>query len=563
MNNKELIPTDKPHIIPFGGCGEFGMNMTAFIEKNRLYVIDSGILFPDPRKLGISSIIPAVSDFFAYFNKVTAYFITHGHEDHIGSLPYIFKKWPAPIYASPWTCKLIERKFKEHNLETTLLHEVSLGSTVKLDQITVKYIPVNHSIPHACSLYIQTPQIKLFHTGDFKIDHTPVGEPPIDLDILSKIGEQGVDLLIADSTNAHKAGPTPSESSIIPNLENIIKNQKGRLFITTFASNLWRLKIIADLCGKLNKKLLVLGRGMKNTFEVGQELNLFQFKPGVLIDEHKLKHYEPSELVILTSGSQAEFRSALPRIAQGEHKYIKFTEGDLIIFSSRIIPGNEKSIYAMTDLIKKSSAKIMSGTDSQTIHVSGHGYQEDLQRFIERLKPKHYLPVHGSFSHLMANKDFSSQLNISDKNSTLISNGDILTQTEDKSFEIIGSIDLSQNYIDQDSKVVLDWETLRERLRIGEYGLATMTGIYSKQNTCFIEGPDIVLHGIEDPLKWQHETWLERARSRVEKKLNHTLKNNEVNSKTISEQGRIALRKYLTELYIKKPIVFCKFYVIE
>lgn len=561
MNLKSELDPDKLHIIPFGGCGEFGMNMTAYILKKKLFLVDVGLLFPDQRKLGVSSIIPSIDKFIDSFGKVEAYLITHGHEDHIGALPYIYRRWPAPIYATPWTCGLIKKKFEEKRLSVKHIRKVLAGQTVKAPPLSIRYIHVNHSIPDACALWIQSEHDSVFHTGDFKIDPKPVGTRPINLKELEKIGQAGVDLLIADSTNAQSPGPSPAESSVIKPLEKLIRQADGRVILTTFASNLWRLKLIADICKRLGKKVLVSGRGIHNCYEMGVELKLFRWPEGILINESQLKNIPDRKVVILSSGSQGEFRSSLYRIANQEHRAIRIKSGDTVIFSARIIPGNERSILTLTDLLRKQGAHILTTRHHPEIHVSGHAYEDDLKKVLRLLRPKHYLPVHGTFSHLKANAELGEKLNYRDGRHTLIENGDILRLYR-KRAKIVGHVDISQQYVDQDSHMPMSWETLRERLRIGEFGLAIISGVFSKKRERFTAGPDLFLQGIPNSPEESLSRWTQKASLHIQGEIEKWLDHNDPDEEKINHQCCLILRRLLSDHMKKNPVIIPQVYMI-
>ena len=561
MNLKNELEQDRLHIIPFGGCGEFGMNMTAYILRKKLFLVDAGILFPDSRKLGVSSIIPSIDRFIKSFGKVEAYIITHGHEDHIGALPYMYQSWPAPIYGTPWTCELIKKKFEEKGLPFKHIRKIFAGQTVKAPPLSIKYVHVNHSIPDACALWIRSSHDSVFHTGDFKIDPKPVGTRPINLKDWEKIGQAGVDLLIADSTNAHSPGPSPTESSVIKPLEKLLRKAEGRVILTTFASNLWRLKVIADICKRLGKKLLVSGRGMQNCYELGVSLKLFKWPEGVLITEKQLRDFPDRKIVILSSGSQGEFRSALYRIAMKEHRTIQIRPGDTVLFSARIIPGNEKNILLLTDQLKKQGAKILTTRQHPEIHVSGHAYEDDIKKIIKALKPRHYLPVHGSFSHLKANAEVGEKLNYRDGKHTLIENGDIL-QMYRKRAKVVGKVEIGQQFVDQDSYFPMSWETLRERLRIGELGLAIVNGIFSRKLECFTTGPDVMIQGLALPTQVSHSQWIKEANQLLEDEIDLWLEHNPPDEDKINHQCRLILRRHLFSTFNKRPVVLAKIYMM-
>ncbi|MDD9950324.1 MAG: ribonuclease J [Zetaproteobacteria bacterium] len=557
MNLLRKLDPNKMHVVPFGGCSEFGMNATAYLYQRKLYLVDAGILFPDPQMLGVSSILPDFGKLFRSRKPVAAYIITHGHEDHIGAVPYLYERWPAPVYATPWTYELLKRKFEELRLPFDDLHMVKVGSTAKVGPLKVEYIHVNHSIPDAASLYITVKNHKIFHTGDFKIDPTPVGCPPVSLDKLKEVGKKGVDLLIADSTNAHKSGPSPSEMSVKEPLADILRGAKGRVLLTTFASNLWRLKVIADLCAELGKKLAIAGRGMANCLELGKQLGYIHFQDDLIVPLDRIKSVPNHKLVILISGSQGEDRSALTRVARGQHRQLKINEGDLVLFSSRAIPGNEKSIFMLYDILKKQGARVISAADRPDIHVSGHAYGGDLEAFIKCLKPRHYLPVHGTFSHLQSNWKIGEGFQDLKHSRTLIQNGDVLTVSSTECPKVVGNMDIGTTYIDRNSLLPLDVEVASERHRVGEIGALIISGAYSIKHRSFKQSPRVQVVGVAGPIglkvnEWQDEMgyWLEEKIEQWSEKLRH------IDERLLEKRIRQLMQQYCMTTVGYKPDLF-------
>ncbi len=562
MNIDKFIQSKGFYLLPIGGCREFGMNSTAIIYNSRLWLVDVGLMFPEPRQLGISAQIPKIDDFVKHFpDGVEAYLITHGHEDHIGALPYIYRQFPAPIYCSPWTAALITRKFAAQGISTKALKIVKIGQTIKTKDLKVQYIGVNHSIPDACSLFITCPDAAVFHTGDFKIDPQCSASAPIDRKLLQKIGDRGVDLLIADSTNAHSKGPSPSESSVVGPLTNHLQNAPGKVFITTFASHFGRLKTVAQVCAQLNKKLVIVGRGMQTTLEIAAELGRFNIPKNLLVEDRQAHHYPANKLVVLVSGSQAESRAALTRIVAGEHRFLKIQPDDRVVFSSRIIPGNERAIFGLCDALRQQGASIVSTRDDPAIHVSGHAYEGDLIQMLSLLRPKFYLPVHGTYSHLEANAMLSKLCNYTNKTTTVISNGDFLALRGGK-ISCKGQLPLEQLYVDSESSVPMSRETLQQRLRIGELGGVVLSGVYSRRHKRFIHGPDFALQGLEFPGSLATEVVLQKCQTQLQEQLKSWTKSRPFDAETLSEQGRLLVSQFMYLALRKKPVVISKFYVL-
>ena len=557
---KKKLDPNCLHVIPFGGCGEFGMNVTAYIFMKKLFVVDAGSMFPAPHHLGVHCIIPEFDSLLRKYKGVEAYFITHGHEDHIGSLPFLYKKWPAPIYATRWTVELIKKKFKEFNLHSRDIHLVEPGQVVEARPLKVRYFHVNHSIPDACSLLIKTQndKYKVFHTGDFKIDPTPVGTHAVDLLELEEIGREGVDLLVTDSTNAHSPGPSPSEASVYKPLEKIILDAPGRVFITTFSSNLWRLKVIIDICIKNKKKLAIFGRGLQNCLQLGIDLNYIDVPSELIVKQSEFLRTDSKKVVCVLSGSQGEPRSVLMRVSEKEHPQIKLNSSDVIIFSARAIPGNEKSINIMCNKILKQGAQIIEAKTHKDIHVSGHGYQEDIKTFIKLLKPTHYLPVHGTYSHLKSNLNISTSLDYSNEEATLIENGDILKLSPSQN-EIIGRADIELLYVDNFTFEPMEKSVLNQRLKIGELGLLIVTGAFSKKLKSFVTNPRITLQGFQLPDGLEEESWSQNISYLLEQHIDRWIENNFLNISSLEDEARSWLRRKSQKDFKKKPVVLVNF----
>lgn len=538
-------------IIPFGGCGEFGMNITIYQYKNLTFAVDAGVIFPDQRKLGISAVVPDMNYFKSLFPRIDAFIITHGHEDHIGALPYFQRAMPAPIYATPWTVELISSRFKQMGLfDKAKIHTVLAGEKVSFSDIQFEYIHVNHSIPDACSLLIKTPHESIYHTGDFRFDKNPPDGKKVDFEYLKQIGKEGVSLLLSDSTNAKSLGESLSESNVHKPLDKLIKSAKGRVFLTTFASNFWRLRTIYRICKNRNKKLFIAGRSIEKTFEIATKLKMFKGGEGVFVTEDKLKSIPEENLVILTTGSQGEIRAALSRIASREHRHFKVNKNDTLIFSSRVIPGNEKSIFHISSEFEKYGATVITGREMPDIHTSGHAYQNELKKLITLLKPKNYLPVHGTFSHLTTNQKLASEVTIPKDEGTPISNGDVLLVKGNK-VSLIGSHDTQRMYVEADSQLTISHDNLQQRLKIGEQGLVIISGIINGKSNKFKIGPNLRFIGLPEA----SEVLISQTKKYILQDLQKNQNDLDLTKEELSEIVRISARRTLTNFYRKKPVV--------
>jgi ribonuclease J len=548
---------DSIRIVPFGGCGEFGMNMTGYICDDRLYLVDAGVSFPDPSKLGVDSIIPDMTDWIEQFGGVYAYIITHGHEDHIGALPFMLDRWPGPVYTTPWTASLIENKLARRGVATKYpINRVNPGDVVDCDDFSIEFVAFNHSIPDACGLMIRQGSFNVFHTGDFKFDFTPVVEQPVDLKKLESLGKEKIHLLLADSTNAHIKGYCPSESSVLEPMKAAFESAgNGAVVVTTFSSNFWRIKTILDACIHAGRKALILGGGLDNCIKIASDLGLFSPPPNLIIDSSVASTIERSKLCVIATGSQGEWRSALMRMANGEHRQFSISPGDLVVFSSRTIPGNERTIQYMMSLLERRGAKIYSVRNNSNIHVSGHGYREELSDLLRALKPVHFIPVHGTFSHLTSNSLIPSEIGLSNTRTFVIENGDVIDVDKD-SVTLSDRIDLDHLFVDSESSLLMSYETLRERLRIGELGLVSITSAYDAEDLQLLSSMRVVIQGLSAPGDLSTEDFVEEIRTAAKRGFTRAVKDRVSDLQALEEHTRVEVRRYLFSVMKKKPVVF-------
>lgn len=567
MPNSYDKPVQKPRrppgqvsLIPVGGCGEFGMNMTCLLYDRRIYLIDAGFLFPDPQMLGVQSIIPNLHKVLKSDQKLDGYIITHGHEDHIGALPYIYSRWPAPIWAPRWTSALIEKKFAEKGITKYSLTTVNNKDRIKLQgNASVEYIRVNHSIPDAFALMIRVADTRIFHTGDFKIDLQSPYEDPIDLNYLKSISDkEGVTLLLADSTNAHKPGPTPSEVSVIEPMKKVIQRAPKRVFVTTFASNLWRLISLAKICQELGHKLVLSGAGIRFCLELADKLGLYRLPKGLVVDERKAAQMK-QKVVVLISGSQGEPNSALFRLAEGSHRNLSIHEGDTVVFSSRLIPGNEKQFFRLLNELRKRGADVITDKEEREIHVSGHAYSGDLVTLLKTLRPKFYVPVHGTFWNLSENCDLVHSNEGIKSKQILVEDGSVIVVNKQKA-SISNTIAVDQRFVDSDSQRDMSKAMLAQRLKLGELGLAVLSGVISQRSRRWVRGPELELVGIPGPDAKKtgvdpHRALIDELRIYPEKKMGDVKLSEE--AKCVEKLRNFLKYKLYHELQ-KKPVVMVK-----
>ena len=486
--------TNKVKVMALGGLNEIGKNMTVIEYKDEIVVIDAGLSFPEDEMLGVDIVIPDITYLLKNKDKVKGIFITHGHEDHIGALPYILKKIDVPVYGTRFSIGLIEAKLKEHKHNNVKLNIVTPKQIVKLKNISVEFIKNNHSIPGSCSLAVHTEQGVIFHTGDFKIDLTPIDGDVMDIHRICELGSSGVLLMLADSTNVEKPGFTMSEKTVGEGLDDLFRKANGsRIIVATFASNVHRLQQIINMAVKFNRKVAISGRSMINVIGVARELGYLDMEDETLIDLNDISKYDDSELVIITTGTQGEPMSALARMSSSEHKKVEIKEGDLVIISAHPIPGNEKLISKVINLLFERGARVVYN-DLADIHVSGHASQEDLKLINRMIKPKFFMPVHGEYRMLKRHAELANELGMPEQNVFVMQTGQIL-ELDKNSAKITTTVPTGNVLVDGLGVGDVGNIVLRDRKHLSEDGLMIVVVTISKEDGKVLAGPDIISRG--------------------------------------------------------------------
>ena len=501
VENKSILKRDefrfkKPtvKIIPLGGIEEIGKNITVFEYEDDIIVVDCGLEFPTDDMLGIDLVIPDVTYLVKNKEKVRGIFITHGHEDHIGSIPYILKQINIPIYATKLTCGLIKGKLEEHHLlRTTEIHEVAQGKTVKLGKFSVEFIASCHSIPDSVMLAITTPAGTILHTGDFKIDYTPIDGKQMDLGRIAELGNKGILALMSDSTNSERKGYTLSERSVGEVFDKLFMNCKKRIVVATFASNVHRVQQIVDSAVKYGRKIAVCGRSMINMIETAMEIGYMDVPKDTFIDIDLIKNYNDEQLVIITTGSQGETMSALTRMAAGEHKKVTITPNDLVIISANAIPGNEKLVSKVIDDLMKIGAEVVYSA-LEDIHVSGHACQEEQKLILSLARPQYFIPVHGEYRQLMAHAETAKKLGIQPQNIFITRNGRILELNKDEA-KFTTSVPSGKVLVDGLGVGDVGNIVLRDRQHLSQDGLIVIVITMDSQTGEIVSGPDVISRG--------------------------------------------------------------------
>ena len=492
MRKKEKTGNESVKIIPLGGLEQIGMNITAFETEKSIIVVDCGLAFPGDDMLGVDLVIPDISYLLDNKDKVKGFVITHGHEDHIGSLPYILQQLNVPIYATKLTMAIIENKLREHNLINNVKRKVvTYGQYINLGDFRIEFIRTNHSIADSAALAIYTPAGIVVHTGDFKVDYTPVFGDTIDLARFGELGKKGVLALMCDSTNVLNPGFTESERTVGKTFDTIFEeNAKSRIIVATFASNVDRVQQIINSSKKQNRKVVIEGRSMVNIVNTAIELGYIQMPDHMLISLEEMKNYKDEQLVLITTGSQGEAMAALSRIAANMHRKISVMPGDVVIFSSRPIPGNEKSVAKVINELSQKGAKVI----IQDTHVSGHACQEEIKLIYSLVRPKFAVPVHGEYRHLQGQSQVAQQMGVPKDNVKILQSGDVLELKAD-SAKIVDKVRAQGIMVDGLGVGDVGNIVLRDRQHLSENGLLVVVLTLEKGSNMILAGPDIVSRG--------------------------------------------------------------------
>ena len=544
MKKEKLKTESSLKIIPLGGLDEIGMNITAFEYGDSIIVVDCGLSFPDDDMLGIDLVIPDITYLKENADKVKGFIITHGHEDHIGALPYVLKDILAPIYATRLTMGIIDRKFEEHGLSGHVRKRVvKFGQMITLDDFRIEFIKTNHSIVDAAALAIYSPAGIVVHTGDFKVDYTPVFGDAIDLQRFAELGKKGVLALMSDSTNAERPGFTPSEKTLGPTFDQIFEEHKNtRLIISTFASNVDRVQQIINSACKAGRKVAVEGRSMVNIIETATKLDCLQVPENTLIDIEQLKDYPEEKTVVIATGSQGESMAALSRMAGNNHKKLSIGPNDTVIFSSHPIPGNEKAVTkVINDLLVKGADVIFQDAP----HVSGHACQEEIKLIYNLVQPRYAIPVHGEYKHLKANAKLAEALGIPKERIFILSSGDVLELNMEKA-EVTGQVPVGDIMVDGLGVGDVGNVVLRDRQHLAENGIIIVVLALDQATGELTAGPDIVSRGFV--YVREADELIEDARAVVQSTVERCL------DKNISDWGKLksSIRDTLTDFIWKR-----------
>jgi len=545
---------DKVTIFALGGVGEIGKNMYVVQYANDIVVVDSGLKFPDVDMLGIDVVIPDITYLLENKDKVRGILITHGHEDHIGGLPYVLKHLNVPLYATKLTLGLIENKLREANLlGETKRHLINADSVIKLGSITASFFKTNHSIPDSVGIALDTPEGVIVHTGDFKFDQTPVNDEYADLHRMAEIGSKGVLALLSDSTNAERPGQTGSEKSVGFVIEDIFRKAKQRVIVATFASNIHRVQQVIDACEVTGRKLTVIGRSMVNVVSIASELGYLNVPDGMLIEPEEINRLSADRVAILSTGSQGEPMSALTRMARSTHRKVDILPGDTVVISATTIPGNERDVGRTVDELYRIGANVIYGSGSATgVHVSGHGSQEELKLMLNLMKPKYFIPIHGEYRMLRQHGLLAESVGIDKSDIFILDNGDTV-EIQNGVARKAGKVQAGNILIDGLGVGDVGNIVLRDRKLLSQDGILVVVVTLSKQDGKIMSGPDIISRGFV--YVRESEGLLDEANRIVTNTLTKLMSDNVNEWASLKTHVRDALGRFLYEQTKRRPMI--------
>ncbi len=541
----------KIQIIPLGGLGEIGKNMTVFKYGDDIILIDAGLMFPEDDMLGIDLVIPDFTYLIENKDKVKAIFLTHGHEDHIGALPYVMKQIDVPVYGTALTLGILEGRLKENGVSSEGLNIIKPGDKVKAGVFNLEFIRVNHSIPDAVSIVINTPIGTVIHTGDFKFDHTPVDGQVTEFNKFAEYGDRGVLALLADSTNAERPGVTPSEKMVGQTFDDEFRYAKNRIIVATFSSNVHRIQQVIDSAVKYKRKVAVIGRSMVNVVNIALELGYLKAPEGVLIDIDETNNYTADKIVIITTGSQGEPMSALTRMAMNDHKKVDIMPGDTVIISATPIPGNEKLVARTIDHLYKLGADVIY-EKSNGVHVSGHASREEIKLMHNLVRPKFFMPVHGEYRHLIKHASLAQDLGMPKENIVIAENGCVVELTRN-SIGIAGRIPAGKVLVDGLGVGDVGNIVLRDRKQLSQDGIMIVVVTIEKETCRVVSGPDIVSRGFV--YVREAEGLMDNARDKVQAALDRCEENGVSEWSAIKSAIRDSLGRFLYEKTRRRPMI--------
>jgi ribonuclease J len=552
-DHKSSMPSGKLHLVPLGGLGEFGMNCMAVRWGDDIIVIDAGMMFPEAELLGVDIVVPDISYLMENRHRVRAIVLTHGHEDHIGALPWVLSELNVPVWGTEFTLAYVEDKLDEHGLlDDAELREIRPGDRFKIGPFTIHPIQVTHSLVDCVSLAIHTPLGVVIHTGDFKVDPTPTDNRLFDLHAFAEYGKEGVLALLQDSTNVERRGYTPSERAVRRKFDEVFARTERRLFISCFASSIHRIKLAVEMAFEHGRKVAFVGRSMNNSSEIAEDLGYIEIPEGLVINPGEIKNFAPEKVCVMISGTQGEPMSALSRAAVDNHKHAKIEKGDTVVLSSRIIPGNEKAIYRMVDhLFRREAHVIYEDGSTPPVHVSGHASQEELKLIINLVKPKYFVPIHGEYRQLKLHAELAASMRGSVGNVMLLESGDIL-EIDELGARKAGRVNVGRICIDSGSRTdVVEDLVIKDRRHLSEDGFVLPIIAIHKLTGKVEISPEIVTRGFTGG----ENGFMEEVRQVVVETLGQSSEEERADYGVIKEKIRADLKRYISKQTQKRPLI--------
>lgn len=542
----------KLRILPLGGLGEIGLNMMMVILDRDAFIIDTGLMFPDDSMPGVDIVIPDLAPVFLQDCNILGIVLTHGHEDHIGALPYVLRKINVPVYATNLTMGFVENKLEEFGLlESTDRHVARTDTVLKLGPFEIDFVAMCHSVADGVGLVIKTPAGVIIHSGDFKLDPTPVDGKLCDLEKIASYARHGVLALLSDSTNAEHRGTTHSESTVRPAFEGIFREAHGRILISTFSSHVHRVQQVLDLAHEFQRKVVLVGRSMVANSRIAGEKGYLDIPPGILVDMKDIENLQDNQVAVLSTGSQGEPMSALSLMALDRHKYLKIKPGDVVVLSSRFIPGNEKAIYQIINEFSRRGARVMYDKVAD-IHVSGHASEDELRYLIRLVKPQCFIPIHGEYRHLLRHAQVAIEEGVDSKNVLIATNGDLMELSQTGA-QVIEQVDTGRVFVHGKGVGDIGHDVLRDRRWLAEAGLVIVVVVVSQESLKMVSGPHV--HSLGITFEEVEQELLDGVRSTVRKLLDERAPRNAAQWEEVKEHIRLSVRRHINRVLGRKPLV--------